>query len=658
MAEDFPNQLPSFLGDKKLKLIFFGGKGGVGKTTCAAAAALQTSKHGRKTLIMSINPAHSLSASFECEVGKKITKVNSNLYALEIDSEELFQDYKKKYWSKIMTIIDRGTFLELEDLSSLLDRTLPGMDEVMAMFKLVDLIRAKEYDLIIIDTAATGHMTRFLTLPKHMSDFNKILSIMQAKYRYIKATFTRRKFPKDDMDKYLDDQMRDIKEIKSLLTDHVSTEFVPITIPESMGVEETKLLIEIINENRISVKNIVLNMVNQNDGCDFCASRKKDQAKYIEQVNNFFSDYNVIQIPLFPMDVRGLNSLTEVAEILSGNSYEYQPKKVKLKKINSRKLLKNNQKMEHLTGMHKLLLFGGKGGLGKTTVSAATALHLAKTFPDKKILIFSTDPAQALGRSFGLPITTEPIQIKNNLYAVALDAEAALEEFKKEYADEIDEAFSGFMSGGGVQAEMPFDKKIFDTMMEISPPGLDELMALSKITDFIDEKKYDIFILDTAPSGHLLHLLELPELMMDWYGDIIAILRKYRKVLTLLKTMRLMLVKKKSMKDIMALLKDETRTEFIVVTIPEEMGISETNRMLKRLREIEVSTHTIMINRVTPPTKCSFCASRREREQKYVKEIHEKFPDYAISEIPLLPYEVRGMDGLISFAEVMYGGDM
>lgn len=667
MVGGLSGRTPSFLGDKDLELIFFGGKGGVGKTTCAAATALQMAKQGRKTLIMSIDPAHSLSDSFECEVGKNITKIDDNLYALEIDTEELIEEYKKKNEMYIKTIVDRGTYLDAQDLDNFFELSMPGMDEIMAMRKLGDFMKEENtYDVFIIDTAATGHMMRFLSLPKFMGDFAEILGIMQAKYRYIKSTFTRRKSGKDEMDRFLEEQIKDVRNIRSLLSDDVKTEFVLVTIPESMGVEETRIFLESIKKYKINIKNIVLNMLYTHDGCDFCSSKKKDQEKYIEQIHTLFSDYKVIDIPLFPYEIKGIQSLQELGEVLAGNAHEWNVTKQPATKILPKILSimsghKKSSKPEvpeiKDLGERKLLLFGGKGGLGKTTVAAATALELAKALPKKKILIFSTDPAQALGRSFAIPIGIEPTQIKTNLYAVAMDADAALTEFKQTYGTEIDEIFGGFV-GGGAGMDLPFDRKIFNRMLDLSPPGLDELMALSKIMDLMEQEKYDIFILDTAPSGHLLRLLELPDVVMDWFSAMIKTMKRYRKVVSFYKSMKLVLTKKKLVKDLIALLKDETKTEFVIVTIPEDMGIVETERLLKRLSELKIPTHRIVINRVTPRSRCDFCSSKREKEQKYVEQTYERFPEYAIGEVPLLPHEVVGVDSLTNFADVMYRGVM
>ena len=143
---------------KNLKFILFGGKGGSGKTTCATATALHFAQATKKKiLIVSTDPAPSIGDSLDLEVGNKITQVRDNLWAIELDARELLEDFRKKNLEKIKTLILRGTYLTEEDIEAFENLALPGMDEVMAIIKIADLLKTKKYDLIILDTAPTGH---------------------------------------------------------------------------------------------------------------------------------------------------------------------------------------------------------------------------------------------------------------------------------------------------------------------------------------------------------------------------------------------------------------------------------------------------------------------------------------------------------------------
>ena len=177
----------SFLKNKELQFILFGGKGGSGKTTSAAATALylaQTTK--KKILVVSTDPAPSLGDSFDVEIGNKISQIKDNLWAIEFDAKELSEDFKKKNLEVIKTLVERGTYLDKEDIEIFEGLAVPGMDEVMAIIKIADLLETKQYDLIILDTAPTGHTKVLLSLPQAMENWLAVMNLMQEKHRFLK----------------------------------------------------------------------------------------------------------------------------------------------------------------------------------------------------------------------------------------------------------------------------------------------------------------------------------------------------------------------------------------------------------------------------------------------------------------------------------------
>lgn len=313
---------PSFIESEELDLLFFGGKGGVGKTTCAAATALKKASQGKKTLIMSINPAHSLSDIFESSIGSKVTEIEDNLWGIEISAEELVDEYRRKNKANIRIIIDRGTYIDTESLDQLLDLSLPGVDEIICLLKLMDINKEGKYDLLILDTAATGHTIRLFSLPKLIDNFFDILKIMEEKYNYIRKTLTRsRKRGFSGVGRWLKEQKEDVKNLKSLIMSR-RTEFVLITIPESMVIQETELLDDEIRKKKINVENIIINMVNQSEECAFCKTRKEEDEKYVLQIKSLFPNYKIIQVPLFPEGVKGMKYLAEFGKFLTADGHE------------------------------------------------------------------------------------------------------------------------------------------------------------------------------------------------------------------------------------------------------------------------------------------------------------------------------------------------
>ncbi len=143
------------LGERNPEYYFFSGKGGVGKTSCAAAKALEFSRKGKKTLIVSVDPAHSLSDSFDTRIGGEVKKLGKNLFAVEIDPARAMSEYKERFSSQIEQI-DGLAKLGIGETFDIAGMT-PGIDEIAAFDKFLHYMQNKEYDIIIFDTAPTGH---------------------------------------------------------------------------------------------------------------------------------------------------------------------------------------------------------------------------------------------------------------------------------------------------------------------------------------------------------------------------------------------------------------------------------------------------------------------------------------------------------------------
>lgn len=292
----------------------------------------------------------------------------------------------------------------------------------------------------------------------------------------------------------------------------------------------------------------------------------------------------------------------------------------------------------------QFIMFGGKGGVGKTTMSAASSLVFAKT---RKVLIFTTDPAPSLADSFDQKIGSEPTAIKGikNLFAMEIDAKKVLEEFKKKYGDDI----LNILQEGTYLADDEVDK-----IFSLDIPGLDEIMGLKKITDFMESDEYQLYIVDTAPTGHTLRLLTLPELLDDWIKFLAGLRWKYHTMVRQFakeerfeKADQFLLEMKKTVKKVKELLQDSERTEFIAVTIPESMGVRETEDLIANLEKFHIFSQHIIINNIFPNEDGnSFIKQRRQGQEKYIAEIEKKFPNHEITKIELQQNEIQGIKHL------------
>jgi len=701
MAEQAPTP---FLSNPHLRFILFGGKGGTGKTTSAAATALHFARQrpDKKVLLVSTDPAHSLSDSLDREVGSEITPVEDvdNLFALALDAEALLEAFTQQHGAVIKLIADRGTYFDQEDVAGFFELSLPGLDEVMAIIEIMDLMREGRYDLVILDTAPAGHTIRLLALPEHMEQWIHVMDMMLEKHRFMVQRFKGRYVP-DEADRFLQTMASDVDRVRGLLKNAGTTEFVPVVNPEAMSIYETETLFQALSEGGIPVHSVILNRLADSRSfdklrtppCPFCQAREKDQAPYLREIEEKFARRNLspgsepapslpkgsgphlVTMPLFPHEIRGLEDLTAFAKLLfnqqgsegAGEQGDWEKGRQGEVPLSPPLLVSpspsypctesppaQNGLADLLEHDLRFILFGGKGGVGKTTLAATTALELARREPGKKTLIFSTDPAGSLADSLGCPIGDEPTPVEgvSGLYALQINAEDRLEELKQRYTDEINEVFESFLGGSGM--DVAFDKEVMLELISLIPPGLDEIIALISIMDLLEEGAYDRFILDTAPTGHMLRFLELPQLAMDWFKTFFRMLLKYRGVVTLTKTARLMLDMSRGIKKVQAHLVDAQQSEFVAVTIPEAMGVLETERFLATLEQMQIPCRHLVINMVMPPTECDFCLAKREEQQGYIRGLREQFSLYAVTELPLFPHEIRGLAGLTEVGRAIY----
>ncbi|XGI84484.1 ArsA family ATPase [Halorutilales archaeon Cl-col2-1] len=337
------------------EFILYGGKGGVGKTTCAAATALKLSRQGERTLVVSTDPAHSLSDVFETEVPSRPEEILDNLWAVEIDPEEAMSEYREKIeggmlpdegregedWEKDMgagTEAGEGTGAGagmggglgglggmggMEGLGDLLggeEMMGPGSDEAAAMDKFMEYMDSEKWDKIVFDTAPTGHTLRLLKLPEIMDSMvGKVMKVRSQFQGFMDSV--KGMFGGDDEPETADfgdlDELKDrIERVRTMLRDPDKTDFRVVMIPEKMAVLETQRLIERLSRFEIPVRTVVINKVmeNINDDCDFCRSRWEVQESNIDKANEMFRDLEIQYVPLLEDEVQGIESLETVAE--------------------------------------------------------------------------------------------------------------------------------------------------------------------------------------------------------------------------------------------------------------------------------------------------------------------------------------------------------
>jgi arsenite/tail-anchored protein-transporting ATPase len=302
------------------RYLFFGGKGGVGKTTAASATALfllKKLKPDNSILLFSTDPAHSLSDSLGVKIGNRLVQVTerkgATLIAYEMDATLALERFRAAHGQVLAEIAERGTLLDEEDINELLNLSLPGLDEVMSLFELSELDREGNYAHIVVDTAPSGHTSRLLRLPEVFTRMVHALDRMGEKHRYMIQHFARRRVAADAVDLFLQDLTNRIASVRKLLYDPEQTSFTLVTIPEAMSVRETQRYRELLQQQGVPVRDLIVNRVEQEHaGCVYCHARVASQAPWLKEIERSFGDLEIHRVALLAEEVRGLDRLGKI----------------------------------------------------------------------------------------------------------------------------------------------------------------------------------------------------------------------------------------------------------------------------------------------------------------------------------------------------------
>ncbi|WP_435094175.1 ArsA family ATPase [Halorubrum sp. N11] len=334
------------------------------------------------------------------------------------------------------------------------------------------------------------------------------------------------------------------------------------------------------------------------------------------------------------------------------------------------------------------VLYGGKGGVGKTTMAAATGL--ASAAGGVNTLVVSTDPAHSLSDTYETDIPAEPARIREDipLYAAEIDPDDAMEEGM--FGADGDPLggmgeMGGMMGGGGSAGDAGGAGDADGTgndadgglgsLLGGTMPGADEAAAMRQLLEYLDDPRFDRVIVDTAPTGHTLRLLQLPEIMDSMIGRVMKLRQRFSGMMDGIKGMfgggsddadpsADLDELRERIERLRSVLRDPEKTDFRVVTIPEEMSVVESERLVARLDEFGIPVNTLVVNRVMEgvgdvtggsgaaidpdwvvepnPDTCEFCARRWEVQQAALRRATDLFRGRDVKRVPLLAKEVRG----------------
>jgi len=556
------------------------GKGGVGKTTCATGIAAAFAERGERTLIVSTDPAAALAEVTGALVSTNAAPIagNANLDARQLDAAELRSEFLRQWRDTIAEIVDRGTYLDREDVDGLVDAALPGADEIFALLALADLLTdtSEAHHRIVVDTAPTGHTLRLLALPETFRALLSMLDLMQAKHRFMVRALTRR-YRRDRADDFLDRMGERIDALRAALADEHALAAVVVTRQEPVVAAETRRYLEALGELGVRVAAVVVN------------ATKSDVA--IETPSSIPRYWIPAVAP--PKGVDNVLTVTRTMTTAAPSASKLRSKRTE--SSTPAKTLDASDLVRALT------IVGGKGGVGKSTVACALAVA-ATTAIGGTTLLVSTDPAPSLADTLGktdAPWARGDIEAEIDdvpgLVVRQMDATAAFARLRETYQSRIDELFSALV-GRGVDLEA--DRAILRDLLALAPPGIDEVFALTILGDALAEGRFSRVVVDPAPTGHLLRLLEMPAIALDWTHRLMRLMLRYREVVTLGDSAQDLLDFSKRTRALDALLRDSSQAGLLIVSLDEPVVRAETARLATAVRARAVDVSAIIWNRV------------------------------------------------------------
>jgi arsenite/tail-anchored protein-transporting ATPase len=310
------------LTDPPPRLIMVGGKGGVGKTTCASAIALKLALDGARVLLISSDPTPSLSDMFDMEIGGTETRIASDchLFGLEISSEMVLTRWKERFGREIYEVISSFASVDYDFVDYV--GTAPGIEEEYMLNFIMELVEEGSYDTVVWDTAPAGHTLRLLKLPqlflRHMEAATKFYLNMHSYLDKLRDTLSLKGSKRSVLD-IISSWEALSEKIVAFIRDGRYTKYVLVTIPEGLGVRLTARMIEELTANQLRVENIIINHVVQNADCEFHRRRKLMQEEHIRFIDEAYPGINKVILHLAPGEVRGRDSVEEIAYLLSGH---------------------------------------------------------------------------------------------------------------------------------------------------------------------------------------------------------------------------------------------------------------------------------------------------------------------------------------------------
>ncbi|MGB8887045.1 MAG: ArsA family ATPase [Candidatus Korobacteraceae bacterium] len=621
---------------------FFIGKGGVGKTTVSSAYALHrvAKQPKRRILLMSTDPAHSLADVLQVKLSDipKRLRTPGQLWARQIDAEKQIHRFLRSEREEILALLERGGLFTRDELEPLLDTSLPGMAEVAALLAIHQLLGSK-YDEVVVDTAPMGHAIRLFQMPQHFTRFLDVLETAASRDAVLARTFGGRVRREPALDRWA----RMVDGVEQALSSGGS-KLVMVTTPEPFSLNEAARSAACFQGSDAGerIDEIVLNrVVEAATDCSQCRYRIVQSRAAHKFLRTHFPPAMVLAAEDPGCPILGIDALRQFGRhIFAGRKFSRSiitkpPKAVSFK-------------LEAATWpdlVTPLTLTLGKGGVGKTTVSAGLAYHHRKLRKSDGVVVGSIDPAPSLADVFATKLGNklQPVLRDRQLQAVEVDAMADFQRWTSELRARLNDAMTGEQSG--IHLDVSLDRKFLLALLDVVPPGVDEIFAIFRILDLLPTG--DRVVIDMAPTGHALEVLRTPARLLAWTRVLLKTLAAHRTLPIARDAAVEVATLSQNVRQLASILRDKKRCRLVVVTLPEPLPDYETRRLMMELRELKVPLGAVFVNRVlTDGGGCSRCKLAAEWQAASLASLRRQLRGSEIFIVPEFEAPIAGVRGL------------
>jgi len=581
--------------------LFFSGKGGVGKSSMAATTAVYHAEKGHRTLLVSTDPAGNLGDIFEQEISTQTIKLTKNLEVIQLDADKITDAYKRKMLAPLEEILDDAA------LESVKEQFNGGCTVEIATFdRFTDFLSETNYDFIVFDTAPTGHTLRLMTLPGEWNDYiakseqgngqtciGPVSQIQDAKEKYEHAV--------------------------KVMQNPKQTTIYLVSRPEKTSVYETKRAMEELEKTGIHHFEVIINGVipKEAEASTIFSKLRKKQLPFIEDLSKMAIP--ATEVPLQSGEIKGYKTLQEFASVVFGHKKESLA--INYSDIQEFSDFRDPNaliKLLERTKNKRILAFTGKGGVGKTVAACAMAQQVAF---EGKTLLLTTDPAAHIGQVLQTEVSHIAKNINGNLWAANIDQVLAGDEYKTKILNDA-------------RIQNYSDELIASLAEELESPCTEEIAVFEKFANYLVDTQWDYIVIDTAPTGHTLRLLELP---FDYQKQINSKATEGKEDSA----------SSTVIKSVISMLKDPEITRFFLVAYPEYTPLHESERAARDLERVGIAIAGVLINQILNKEDCQgeFAQTRWKMQQHYLHVAQNLF-NQPLFAMPLLGREIEGPEGI------------